>query len=70
MVRATSTPTKSEVTSPGPLVTATASIILGKFFLPYWSPSDLRINGKRTACSRAATSGTTPPYLRWVEIWE
>ncbi len=54
-VFAVSTPTSSEVSSPGPAVTAIAS---GGFCFSKTSASNSDIT---SVCLRAATSGTMPP---------
>ena len=70
-VLAVSTPTKSEVTSPGPTVTAIASTPLtrgARGVIPAFSNASLATGKIFKTCALAATSGTTPPYFLCISI--
>src|SRR6267143_413038 len=60
---ANSIPTRSEPTSPGPSVTATASIC--SMVVCAVSRACRTTRGSSVMCARDASSGTTPPYSRW-----
>ena len=62
-------PTRSEPTRPGPVVSATPSIVPA---IPSSSAScstSLRRRGSHSWWARAATSGITPPNGAWIAVW-
>src|SRR5712664_1001484 len=59
-------PTSSEPTSPGPCVTAMASKSSRRLFACCMASRTTGTICRK--CSREASSGTTPPYLRWTSI--
>src|SRR5580692_273756 len=61
-------PTRSEPTSPGPCVTPMASSSSNR--RPASAMASRTTGTICRRCSREASSGTTPPYLRWISIWE
>ena len=80
MVLAASTPTRSDPISPGPTVTATASIYssticlygnddISEFFVVCrkGDKASMRTGVIDLSCSRAATSGTIPPHFSCIE---
>ena len=60
--RAPDSPISSELTSPGPWVTARASICPHSIFAS--ARASETTTGRLPTCSREAISGTTPPYGR------
>ena len=61
------TPTKTPPISPGPAVTAIASIALKE--IPAFFIAWFKIGSILLRCARAASSGTTPPYAWCSFIW-
>jgi hypothetical protein len=61
------TPTSREPISPGPYVTATASISAQSAFASSIAAS--RVGTIQRSCWRAATSGTIPPVAAWSATW-
>src|SRR6266446_3523895 len=59
-------PTSSEPTSPGPCVTPMASKSSRRILA--CSMASRTTGTMRRKCSREASSGTTPPYFRWMSI--
>src|SRR5690606_26236285 len=64
---AATTPTRSEPTSPGPWVTATADRSPSP--IPARSSASSTMRVIVSTCLRDATSGTTPPNRSWMSIW-
>ena len=63
-------PTSSEPTSPGPCVTATASMDWLREEIPASASALSTTPQMSRRCWREASSGTTPPHSRWIATWD